>query len=174
MSAVLERGTLIDQGDVDRWSCRCVFKPTSGRTHSQLRQSAAQLLCDVVQLLQLGLLLPSILAHNLLLQPLIWLEGERVCEEQTGELEMCQKVEAVNAAVNVRRLHEKHIRCHMFHCYLVLIQVCWFGWFSCSSLICLNLKIPRCAGRPRSWAVCGSWTHKNQSHCSGHISPPAE
>lgn len=50
--------------------------PTCGRTHSQLRQSAAQLLRDVLQLLQLGLLLPPILTHNLLLQPLIRLQGE--------------------------------------------------------------------------------------------------
>lgn len=51
-------------------------------THSQLWQSAAELLRDVSQLLQLSLLLPPILTHNLLLQPLVWLQqtnkqGER-------------------------------------------------------------------------------------------------
>lgn len=45
-------------------------------THGQLRQSAAQLLRDVVQLLQLGLLLPSVLAHDFLLQPLVGLAAE--------------------------------------------------------------------------------------------------
>ena len=36
-------------------------------THSQLRQGAAQLFCNVVQLFQLGLLLPSILTYYFLL-----------------------------------------------------------------------------------------------------------
>lgn len=43
-------------------------------THSQLRQSAAQLLRQVVELLQLGLLLASVLADDLLLQPLVRLQ----------------------------------------------------------------------------------------------------
>lgn len=46
-------------------------------TDSQLGQSAAQLLCDVAELFQLGLLLPPVLAHYFVLQPLIRLAGER-------------------------------------------------------------------------------------------------
>lgn len=85
-------------------------RPTSGRTHSQLRQSAAQLLSDVVQLLQLCLLLPPILAHNLLLQPLIWLEGERNVKNRQRRVGHVSKVIVkvkVNAAVNVRQLRGK-------------------------------------------------------------------
>jgi len=50
-------------------------------THSQLRQGAAQLLCDVVELFQLGLLLPPIFTYYFLLQPLIGLAGERRGED---------------------------------------------------------------------------------------------
>lgn len=41
------------------------------RTYGQLGQSAAQLLSDVSQLLQFGLLLPAVLARDLLTQPLV-------------------------------------------------------------------------------------------------------
>lgn len=61
--------------------CSCSLREGKGGqrhlTHSQLRQSAAQLLRYVVELFQLGLLLPSVLTYYFLLQPLIGLEGDR-------------------------------------------------------------------------------------------------
>lgn len=142
MSAVLERETLIDQGDVDRWSCRCVSKPNIW-TYPQPAEaecSPVSLWCGsapsawpVASSHPRSQASPSTTDRT----------GERggMWRMDRGELDMCQKVEAVNAAVNVRRLQEKHIRCHMFHCCLVLIQVCCIGWFSCSSLIFfINLK----------------------------------
>lgn len=44
-------------------------------TYGQLREGAAQALGDGLQLLQLGLLAPALLAQDLVLQPLVALVG---------------------------------------------------------------------------------------------------
>lgn len=45
-------------------------------TYGQLRQSTTDLLCDMSQVLQLGLLFSPILTHYFLPQPLVWLEEQ--------------------------------------------------------------------------------------------------